>query len=93
LLPLADGSAEIMDTTGRVLLTLPPGYPEGWVYAEGLAAVGGEGQWRYVDQNGAVVLPGPYPLGGKFQRGLARVASDTWIRKDGSEIRLVAPSN
>jgi hypothetical protein len=81
-------AVELVDTTGRVLHTLPAAPTEGWTFSDGLAAARVDGGWRYVDATGKVVLPGPYPLGGAFQGGFARVARDRWIRKDGSEIRV-----
>lgn len=86
-----DDAAELVDTTGRVLHTLPSAPTDGWSFSDGLAAVRADGGWQYVDAAGTVVLPGPYTLGGPFRGGVAKVGGDRWIRKDGSEIRVVSP--
>ena len=80
----ADGY-EVIDDVGRVLRRVDKA--EGWLFSEGLAAVPVDGGWAYVDSTGKTVHAGPYALGGRFQKGFAKVGPDTWLGRDGKEIR------
>ena len=76
--------------TGDVVIPLKyDSIPYNGSFSEGLAAVGIEGKWGFIDKSGNEVVPLKYDWAGSFSEGLAMVKLDgrwSFIDKLGNEI-------